>query len=88
MLLTIIKAVSEIACLVGSEVIVGSIVKTAAKPSTNKVLNTCSKIATVCVAGVLGEAAAKYADESIDEIAGAMKKLTDKAGEADGATQE
>ena len=80
---TITKAVSEIACIVGSEVIVGEIVKNAFRSGRkmNKVLKTCSKVATVCVAGVLGTAAGKYADEQIDEISEAVKKLTSKAGD-------
>ena len=87
MFLTIAKAVSEIACLVGSEVIVGEIVKNAFSggKKVNKILDACTKVATVCVAGVLGSAAGKYADESIDEIAETVKKLTNKESEADGA---
>lgn len=85
MFLTIIKAIAEISCLVGSEVIVGSIVKTAATPSKNKVLRACSEVATFCVAGVLGSAASKYADETIDEVAATVEKLKGKAGEENGA---
>ena len=85
MFLTIIKAVTEIACVVGSEVIVGGIVKNATSPSRNKALNACSKIATVFVAGVLGSAAGKYADDSIDEVVETVKKITKKEGEANGA---
>ena len=88
MFLTIIKAVAEVACVVGSEVIVGGIVKNAASPSRNKALNACSKITTVCLAGVLGTAAGKYADESIDEIANTVKKLTSKESDSDGTTEK
>lgn len=75
MWLTAIKTVAEIACMVGSEVIVGGIVKNVA-PNSNKILAACSKVATVCVAGVLGAAASKYADDTIDEIAETVKKAS------------
>lgn len=85
MWLTVIKSVTEIACVVGSEVIVGGIVKNI-PANSNKILAACSKVATVCVAGVLGTAASKYADEQIDEIAETIKKASaglKKGGEPD-----
>jgi len=85
MWLTAIKAVAEIACMVGSEVIVGGIVKNAT-PSTNKIFRACSKVATICVAGVLGTAASKYADDTIDEIADTVKKAS--AGLKKGGDQD
>lgn len=87
MLLTVIKALSELACVVGSEVIVGGIVKNATNPSANKILNACSKVATVCVAGVLGAAASEYADQMIDETADLVNKVVKKEA-ANGPAQE
>lgn len=88
MWLTVVKAVAEVACVVGSEVIVGGIVKNVT-PSTNKILAACSKVATVCVAGVLGAAASKYADDTIDEVVETVKKASNglkKGGEPDAGT--
>lgn len=87
MFLTVVKALSELACVVGSEVIVGGIVKNTVNPSTNRILNTCSKVATVCVAGVLGAAASEYADRMIDETADLAKKVMKKEA-AHGPAQE
>ena len=86
MFLTVVKAVAELACIFGSEAIVCGLVKTVASPTKNKALNACVKVATVCIGGMVGAEAGKYADEQIDWVAEQGKKLTSKAGEeTDGA---
>ena len=87
MLITIAKALSELACVVGSEVLVGGIVKQSLNANTNKVLKACGQVASFCFAGVIGTAAAKYADETIDEaveMASKAVKGIKKAGGEDG----
>lgn len=86
MILTIAKAVTELACMIGSEVIVGGIVKNSLNGNNNKVLTACSKVASFAVAGVMGAAAGKYADEMIDQTVDICKKAMDgmkKEGEPD-----
>lgn len=80
----IVKAVSELACVIGSEVIVGGIVKGALDAQSNKALKACGKIASICVAGVVGTAAANYADEMIDNTVQAVEKITDRTKDGGG----
>lgn len=77
MWITLAKAVTELACMVGSEVIVGGIVKNSVNGNTNKVLSACSKVASFAVAGVMGAAASKYADEMIDQTVEMVTKAKD-----------
>lgn len=84
MWITIAKAVSELACMVGSEVIVSGIVKNSLNGTNNKILKGCGQVASFFVAGVMGVAAANYADETIDEAAETVTKAINgirKAGE-------
>lgn len=87
--ITIAKAVTELACMVGSEVIVGGIVKQSLNGNTNKILGACSKVASFAVAGVMGAAAGKYADEMIDQTVEMVTKAKEgiqksKEAEANG----